>query len=86
MLIKKIYCTKGNRYAKFKNPKTLYIFNKTLVPFIKCGSNNKKNKEKKSIDILKILGLSNDESLLDVDTNLVSSNIYDRGREHRFKL
>ena len=72
-------------YAKFKNHKILYIFNKTLVLFIKCGGNNKKNKEKKSIGILKFLGLINEESLLDY-TNLVPSNIYDRGRKHRFEL
>ena len=44
-MIKKIYCIKCNNYGKFKNPKTSYIFDKTLVLsiiFHKCGSNNGK--------------------------------------------
>ena len=50
-------------YRKFKNPEISFIFNKTLVPFIicdKCDSNDKKIlKEGESIQILKILGFTN---------------------------
>ena len=46
--MKKIYCIKRNKNQKFKNPKTLYIFNKTLVlSFIcdKCGSKEEESLE-----------------------------------------
>ena len=46
--MKKIYCVKCNKYQKFKNPKTLYIFNKKKVlSFIcdKCGSKEEESLE-----------------------------------------
>ena len=39
----KIFCTKYNKYRKFKNSKISYIFNEMLVLSIifgKCGRNN----------------------------------------------
>ena len=60
--MKKIYFIKCNKYRKFKNPKISYLFNKALVLVIicdKCGSNDEKIFNKKSIEILKILGLIN---------------------------
>ena len=35
--MKKIYWIKCIKYRKFKNPKILYIFDKTLVLSIICG-------------------------------------------------
>ena len=58
----KIYCVKCNKFRKFMNPKISYIFYKTLVLSIiysKCLDNNDRIfKEKESIEILKILGLT----------------------------
>ena len=57
----KIYCNVCNKYRKFKNPKILYIFEKTFVLYIfysKCGHEYTKIfKEEESIEILKILRL-----------------------------
>ena len=54
-------CVICGMYRKFKDPKILYIFEKTLVLFIicsKCKNEHEKIfKEEKSIEILKILGL-----------------------------
>ena len=56
---KKIYYVVSGKYRKFKNPKILYILEKTLVLSIissKCGSKNEKIfKEEASTEILKIL-------------------------------
>ena len=53
-----IICVKNK---KFKNPKTLYIFDKTVAHFIicsKCDNEDKKTfKENESIKILKVLDL-----------------------------
>ena len=61
--MKKIYCIKCNKYRIFKNPKILYIFDKTLtlsIIYKKCGSNDEIiYKEEKSIDILRLFGLTN---------------------------
>ena len=55
----KIYCIKCNKHRKFKNLKTSYIFDKTLVPPIICHKRGSKDetifKKEESIDILKIL-------------------------------
>ena len=62
--IRKIYCTKCEKYKEFKNPKISYICDKTLFPSSicnKCGSGDEKIfKEEESIEIIKILGLIND--------------------------
>ena len=54
--MKNIYCFVYGKYKKFKNPKTLYILQKTLVFSIfysKCGSKDEKIfKEEESIEIL----------------------------------
>ena len=59
--MKIINCVVCANYRKFKNPKILYIFAKTLVLSIICnkGKNEdgKISKEEESIEILKILGL-----------------------------
>ena len=60
---KKIYCIICKNYRKFEKPKISYILQKTLVLSIiciKCKSKNEtlsKELFKKSIEILKILGL-----------------------------
>ena len=60
--MKKIYCVICDNYRKFDIPKISYILEKTLVLSIicsKCKSENEKIfKEEESIEILKILGLS----------------------------
>ena len=59
--MKKLYCVICGQYRKFNNPKTSYIFEKTLVLSIicsKCKNEDEKIfKEEESIEILKILGL-----------------------------
>ena len=56
---------KCNKYRKFKNTTISYIFNKTLVlPIIwgNCDSNDDNIfKEEEYIDVLKILGVINNE-------------------------
>ena len=47
-------------FLKFRKPKISYLFEKTLVLSIFCSkwiNEDEKNKEKESIEILKILGL-----------------------------
>ena len=39
-MMKKIYWIKCIKYRKFKNPKILYIFDKTLALSIICGKCN----------------------------------------------
>ena len=66
-IIKKFFlridCTKCKKYKEFKKPKISYTFDKILLLSSicnKCGSEDEKIlKEKKSIEILKILGLIN---------------------------
>ena len=57
----KIYCNVYSEYRKSKHPKISSIFKKALglsIVYGKCGHEYKKMfKEKKSIEILKILGL-----------------------------
>ena len=57
----KIYCVICDKYRKFKNPKILYVFEKTLVLSIicrKCKNDDEKIfTEEQSIEILTILGL-----------------------------
>ena len=59
--ITKICCVICDKYRKFKNPKILYVFEKTLVLSIicsKCKNDDEKIfKEEESIKILKVLGL-----------------------------
>ena len=43
--MKLIYYIKGNKYWKFKNPKTPYIFDKTLGFFIVCDKFYSKDKK-----------------------------------------
>ena len=61
--MRKIYCTKCKKYKEFKKPKISYICDKTLLPSSicnKCESEDGKIlKEEESIEILKILGLTN---------------------------
>ena len=59
--MKKSYCVICGQYARFKNPKISYIFEKTLVFSIicsKCKNGDEKifNKEE-SIEILNIIAL-----------------------------
>ena len=59
-MMKKIYCNKFKTNRKFRNPRTSYIFKKTLVYSIicdKCGSKDKEVLKEEKIEILKILGL-----------------------------
>ena len=55
--MRKIYCTKCNKYKQFKKPRILYICDKTLLLFSicnKCGSEDEKIfKKEQSIEILK---------------------------------
>ena len=73
---------------KFKSLKISYIFNKTLLFSISCdwcGINDDKIlKEEKSIEILNILGISNDINECK-NTNLFFSNKYER-RNHKSKI
>ena len=73
---------------KFKRLKISYIFNKTLVFSIscdRCGINDDKIlKEEKSIEILNILGISNDINECK-NTKLFFSNKYER-RNHKSKI
>ena len=59
--MRKIYCTTCKKYKEFKKPKRPYICHKTFFPFSickKCGSEDEKTfKDKKSTEILKIIGL-----------------------------
>ena len=59
--MKKICCVVFGKYRKFKNSKTSYAFEKTLVLsiiFSKCKNEDEKVfKEEESIEKLKILGL-----------------------------
>ena len=58
---KKVYCVTFGKYIKFKNPKILYIFEKSLVISIicsKCGNEDEKIvKDEESTEVLEILGL-----------------------------
>ena len=66
--MRKIYCINCKRYKEFKNPKISHICLKTLLLSsicIKCGIENEKSfKEEESVEILKILGLIENISLL----------------------
>ena len=59
--MKKLYCVISRKYRKFREPKILYLLEKTLVLSIicsKCKNEDEKIfKEEESIEILKILGL-----------------------------
>ena len=59
--MKKIYCNKCEKYAKLKNLKNLYIWNKAFVLSTSCAksisNNNKILKEKEFTEVLKIFGL-----------------------------
>ena len=61
--MKKLYCVNCSKYRKFENPKISYLLEKALVLSITCSKCKNKDekifKEKKSIEILKILGLIN---------------------------
>ena len=61
--MKKIYYIKCNKYKIFKNPKILYIFDKTLalsIIYRQCDSNYEIiYKEEKSIDLLRLFALIN---------------------------
>ena len=61
-MLKKLYCVICGKYRKFKNPKISYILEKTLVLSIicsKCKNEDEKIfKEKESIEILTVLGLT----------------------------
>ena len=61
VIIKKIGCVICGKCKKFKNPKISYIFARTLdfsIICSKCENEDEKvSKEKKSIEIIKILGL-----------------------------
>ena len=55
-----MYCNVCNKYRKFNKTKILYTFKKTLslsIVYSKCGHEYEKLFKKKSIEILKILGL-----------------------------
>ena len=58
--MKKLYCIICGKYRKLKKPKISYDFEKILVIAIICSKRENKDekifKEKKSIEILKILG------------------------------
>ena len=57
---KKLYWVFYGKYRKFEKPKISYLLEKTLVLSIFCSkyiNEDEKNKEKESIEILKILGL-----------------------------
>ena len=60
--MKKLYCIICKKYRKFEKPKIWYIFEKILVLFIICNKlkneDEKIFKEEKSIEILKIVGLT----------------------------
>ena len=60
--MEKIYCVIYGKHRKFEKPKTLYPWRKTLVLSIfwsKYKNEDEKIlKEEKSIEILKILGLT----------------------------
>ena len=62
--MKKLYCVISGKYRKFEKPKTSYFLEKTLVLSIicsKCKNEDEKIfKEEESIEILKILGLTED--------------------------
>ena len=64
--MKKLYCVKCNKYRKLKNPRISYIFDETLSLSTicdKCSSNDEKIfKEEESIEILRILSLTNNMS------------------------
>ena len=59
--MKKLYCFICDKYRKFENPKTSYLFEKTLVLSIICSKCKNKYgklfKEEESIEILRILVL-----------------------------
>ena len=57
---KQLYWVFYGKYRKFEKPKISYLLEKTLVLSIFCSkyiNEDEKNKEKESIEILKILGL-----------------------------
>ena len=60
--MKKLYCVICRKYRKFEKPKISYFLENTLVLSVicsKCKNEDKKLfKEKESIEILKILGLT----------------------------
>ena len=59
--MKKLYCVTCGNYKTFKNPEISYILEKALVLSIICGKckneDEKIFKEKRSVEISKILGL-----------------------------
>ena len=59
--MKKLFCVICSKYRKFQKPIISYILEKTLVLSIICSKRKNEDgqifKEKKSIKILKILGL-----------------------------
>ena len=60
--MKKLYCVICGKYRKFEKPKISYLLEKTLVFFIICSKCKNEDeilfKEEESIEILKILGLT----------------------------
>ena len=60
--MKKLYCVICGKYRKFEKPKISYLLEKTLVLSIICSKckneDEKLFKEEESIEILKILGLT----------------------------
>ena len=59
--MKKIYCNNCEKYAKLKNLKNSYIWNKAFVLSTSCAksisNNNKIFKEKEFTEVLKSFGL-----------------------------
>ena len=59
--MKKSYCIVYSKYRKFKNLKTSYIFEKTVVLCIVCSKckneDEKMFKEEESVQLIKYLGL-----------------------------
>ena len=60
--MKKLYCVICCKYRKFEEPKISYLLEKTLVLSIICSKckneDEKLFKEEESLEILKILGLT----------------------------
>ena len=72
--MKKLYCVICSKYRKFKNPKISYILEKTLVISIicsKCKNEDEKIfQEEESIEILKILGLTENIFTLKIESRI----------------